>query len=183
MENQKINIKTVAETIGHSLFIGAYADSEHILKEIDKTQKLQPNETRLGNLFDEMLHFYLNLTDRFAFQYLGEKRGEFFDEVSIQVFKNYLDGHKLAGGKVDDETLYRIFNEAHKKRQEEYGSYKFTTEKEEGMKGNLFYEFESRLAEIFGAKNDPLIIMFIHAVLVPNVGKFHELCKKIMSEI
>ena len=183
MDNQKISTKTAAEGIAHMLFIGAYKDSEQVVKEIEESQKLQPSETRLGNVFVEMLHFYLNLVDRFAFQYLGDKRNEFFDEVSIQVLKNHLEGHKSAGGKVDEETFYRIFNETHKKRQEEYGKYKFATEKETGLKGNLFWEFESRLAEILGTKDDSLVMMSIHAILMPNVGKLHEVCKKFLDEV
>ena len=170
MDNQKISTKTAAEGIAHMLFIGAYKDSEQVVKEIEESQKLQPSETRLGNVFVEMLHFYLNLVDRFAFQYLGDKR-------------NDLEGHKSAGGKVDEETFYRIFNETHKKRQEEYGKYKFATEKETGLKGNLFWEFESRLAEILGTKDDSLVMMSIHAILMPNVGKLHEVCKKFLDEV
>ena len=183
MDNQKISIKTAAEGIAHVLFIGAYKDSEQIVKEIEESQKLSPSETRLGNVFVEMLHFYLNLVDRFAFQYLSDKRNELIDEVSIQVFKNHLESHKSAGGKMDEETFYRIFNETHKKRQEEYGQYKFTTGTEAGLKGNLFWEFESQLAEILETKDNLLVMMSNHAILMSTVGKLHEVCKKFMSDI
>lgn len=182
MDNQKISTKIAAETIAHLLFIGAYKDSEQIIKEFEEP-RLSTSKTLFGHFFDEMLHFYLNLVDRFAFQYLGGKRSDFIDELSVQVFKNYLEGHKSAGGNVDEQTFYRIFNEMHKKRQQEYGQYKFTTEKEEGVKGNLFWEFENRLAEILGMKDDSLVIMSIHAILMPNVGKLHEVCKNFMDEV
>lgn len=135
--------------------------------------------------FVEMLHFYLNLSDRFAFIYLGHKRAEFIDEVSLQVFNNHYAGHNAIGGKVDGKTFFRIFNETHIKRQEEYGDYKYqiTTGREEGLKGNLFWEFENRLAGIVGAKSDIAVILSIHACLMPNVGKLHELCKKVMMGV
>jgi len=183
MNNQKISVKTAAEGIALLLFIGAYKDSEQIVKEIEDSQKISPNQTRFGDIFDEMLHFYLNLADRFSSQYLGEKRNEFFDDLFVQVLKNYIEGQKAAGGNVDEQIFYRIFNEVQKKRQQEYGQYKFITEKDEGMKGNLFWEFESRLAEIFGTKDDSLVIMSIHAILMPNIGKLHEVCKKFMDEV
>ena len=39
------------------------------------------------------------------------------------------------------------------------------------------------IAEILGAKNDLLVIMSIHAILMPSVEKYHRFCKTIMSEI
>lgn len=180
MNNQKNSIKTLAEFIGHAIFIRAYKDSEQLVKEIEESQKLQPSSARLGNVFVEMYHFYINLTDRSAFLYLRDKRGEFIDEVVLNVFKNHFTEYQSAGGNVNKETFYRIFNETHKKRQEEYGKYKVTTENEKGFQGNLLWEFGKRLAEIFGTKDDPLVVLDVIGIITPNIGEFNKLCKNIM---
>lgn len=69
------------------------------------------------------------------------------------------------------------------KRQIEYGKYKFLKNLDEGLKGDLFYEFECKIAEILGAKDDLPVIMYIHGILMPLVKKYHKFCKTIMSEI
>ncbi|MBT6301284.1 MAG: hypothetical protein HOJ15_02565 [Candidatus Jacksonbacteria bacterium] len=183
MAKEKISITAAAELIASLLLTGAWGDSEVIVKEIEESQKLKPSETRLGNVRVEMLHFYLNLVDRLAFKYLEEKRVDFFDRILATVFKDFFKGHKSSGGQVNEQIFYKIFNETHKKRQEEYGQYKFTTEKESGSKGSLFWEFESRLAEILGTKDDSLVIWDINSILMPSVEKFHEVCKKFMKEV
>ena len=181
MENQKIDIETAAEAIGSSLFIGAYKDTEVILKEISG-ELVNVNEITSGQTFVEMLHFYLNLTDRYAFQYLEDsQRSALFDKIVDIVLKNHLEGcYKYGEIKIHPDIFCRIFNETHKKRQIEYGGYR---KKEMGQKGNLFYEFVSRMAEILGAKNNSLVIMSIHTIFIPFVEKYHKFCKVIMSEI
>lgn len=184
MENQKFTTKIAAEGIGHLLFLGAYKNAEQIVKEVEDLRQLNPDKTRFGHVFFEISHFYLHLADRFAFLYLDDKkRGEFVDEVVFQVFRDHLEGHKsvgAVGGKVDDDTFYRIFNDTHKKRQQEYGNYK---NPEMGQKRNLYYEFSEKIAKILEAEDDGLVIMSIHGILMPSVGKYHELIKKFISEI
>ena len=183
MIDEKIDTNKAAEIIAHLFFIGAHKDSEQIVREIEESQKLTPSSVRFGQIFNETLYFYLNLVDRLAFEYLRDKRDEFFDELLVQVSKIYFEAHRIVGGNVHEETFYRIFNETQREKQQEYGRFKTTTEKYEGIKGNIFWEFESRLAEILGMKGDLLVVTDIHAILMPNVGHLNEICKKILSAV
>lgn len=172
---QKIDIKTAAEGIGYCLFIGANKDAELILDEAKKLDGVKFGETTLGHVADELSHFYLHLTDRFAFAYLKEKRAELVDESVFCVYKSYIECHKAAGGKVDDDTFLRIFNDKHIERQKEYGKYK---EQKELLRG-----FEDRISEILGVKNDEWVSAAIHSILVPCVGRYHEVCEKFIKQI
>ena len=190
MENPKISMETAAKVIGNTLVIAAYADARLLLKLLKELKNIpngvesfEVNDSKLGYIHLEMMHFYIHLTNRFAFQYLGDpKRHHFFNIFLDEVYKNHLEGCKATTDELDDATIHRFFNEIHKQRQAEYGAYRFYSKKDEGLKGDLFWEFESKLAEILGYKNDSSVKFDIHIALMPLINKHHEFVKNIISE-
>lgn len=183
MENQKISIEQAAKMLGAILHVGVYTSAESLLKILKEQSHFKIDKSKFGQIHFEMTHFYINLTDRFVFHYLGDpRRHHFFDIFRKEVYKNNWEGHKNTGGKLEEKEFNDIFNEIHKKRQIEYGMYEFSP-KNLGSRGNLFFEFNAKLAEILGFKNDSLIIMQIHAIFVPIVNIYFESLKKFLSGI
>lgn len=181
MGNKKISMEFTARSFGPLLVITAYADTQSIIKEV---KKFDTKEKIFGETFIEIIYFYINITDRFAFAYLGDpKRHQFFDVFLEEVFKNYLDGYKNTSGEVDEVTFYNIFNESQKERQLEYGAYKYPIKNGFGTKEDLVYHFANKLAEILGGKDDVLIIAHIWIIFMASIKKYHELFEKFMSEI
>jgi hypothetical protein len=173
MEDQKINTQTCAEAVAQVLFIGALSDANTIFEKFGNTE----GKGQAGHIFTELLFFYINLADRLAFQYATKDRDEIMTKVTASVLVQYLDGVKSTG--IPEELSYSVFNDTYKERQIEYGSLKMDF-KNIGLKENLFWIFENRIAEILGSK-DVLTITSIHMLLIPMVGKFLKVCTDLLQ--
>ncbi len=179
-----MTLKRAAEVIAPILLLTANSDAEAIFKTISSDEQFHIDKNRLGSIFFELIFFYIHLTDRFAYQYIGhEGRVEFLDTFLIKLTQNLAEQHKINGAQIDDTTFLSSFNEAYIQRQKEYGDYKLDAEKGEGLKGTLFWEFDKRVAKILGYEEDSLIITDVEGIVGPAITKYHELIKKFFLEI
>lgn len=130
---------------------------------LDALQKDNPKklEGGFGQVFLESLLFYIHFTDRLASAYLTtEQRGVFMDAFLAAIRDVLLESQPDEKAR---EDFSGILEDTYNERQVEYSKYKMQAEKDEGLGGTLFWEFEKRILKIIGIHEDALAMMMVHA--------------------
>lgn len=169
--NTKITIKTAAA----ALIMTAKIDTERIF---DSLRELGVNESKFENVFFETMFFYINLTDRFASQYLGGRKTEFFDLFLMAIHKYLHEIREATLHRVDRAAFQNIFhatfNSVCTERQREYGNCVLAPKTEAELKEGLFWKFEERVSKVLGSDPADLIMAYIHRVISPAASKYHD---------
>ncbi|MFA4999892.1 MAG: hypothetical protein WC545_00835 [Patescibacteria group bacterium] len=184
MSNKKITKNEAAKLISSILQVEAYSDAKTVFDIFNGSSHPKTDEKSFGLIVIEMTHFYINIVDRLIFQQLKDECGrEIFYEIVDLILKNHLETtYKSEKISIHPDVFCKMFSDIHEKRQIEYGSYDFLPQ-EEGLKNNLFWEFEKKLTEIVDVKENIQFIMMIHRMLAPAVEKISKVIKEILISV
>ncbi len=120
----------------------------------------QKAEGVYGQVFFELVLFSLHYTDRIASEFLSENgRKTFMDALATETQEMLLQAQP------DEEARKMtslLFITRYDERQKEYSNYKFSGEKEGGLNGTLFWEFEKKVSTLLGFEEDIVTMMDIH---------------------
>lgn len=138
--------------------IGMGAENANSLfAELRGKQHLNIDDGKIGEVFVEVVFFYLHYVDRIAMTFLGlEKRNTFF----LNLF-THIEGvlTKVYDGEVNASQFYNEFITVYAERQEEYGKYeKMLPEKDDGYKETLLWGVAQRVARVLDKENDQEVV-------------------------
>jgi hypothetical protein len=121
----------------------------HLLKKLVGEEHIDTNQELIAPLTLELLIFGLHLTDRIAFQRLGESDRTEFMDVLLPIIRSELEPR--VGSQFKD--LYNTRNTFYS------GFRKLWPDKNESVKGTLFWEFGKALGSVYANFNPARIAL------------------------
>ena len=163
-----------AKAISSVVIALAKIDTESIFKnfewarDVEKDKGKEVNREKFGQVFFEIVLFYLHFIDTKAFQYLNAEQRHFF------IFALLVDVRELIPSiheaNIDGAQFHSIFESTFNERTMEYGKYKnFLPEKGETMTDTLYWKLGEKITEILGWEINLQVHILITASIIPEL--------------
>lgn len=145
-----------------------------LIKHQQKDKGGENSEEKFAEVFLESVILYVHFTDRIAFQLLETPQRNYFMDALIKEVTNIFSESQST--QIQKTQLNLTINNLYNKRQIEYGNYKISAAEHEGLGGTLFWEFDKKIANIFGFADDIITITQTQACIISGL-KFIQLPK------